>query len=201
MFPLKDSIPNRVTPLATFAIVGLNGLAFLLYADLDLPELTELFLRFGVVPARYALASDPAGVLAWPLLLPLATSQFLHAGLAHLVGNLWTLWIFGPNVEERMGPLRFVAFYLLAGAAAGLAHVAAHPGSGVPTVGASGSIAGVMGAYLVLYPRARILFFVPVLFFPLLFVLPAATYLLYWLALQLASGALSRLASDDAGGV
>ena len=131
--------------------------------------------------------------------LAFLTSLFLHGGLLHLVGNLWTLWIFGPNVEERMGPWRFVVFYVLVGIVAGLAHVATDPHSLIPTIGASGAIAGVMGAYMLLYPRAQILFVIPILFYPLFFVWPAATYLLYWFALQFLSGAFSHVLRGAAG--
>jgi membrane associated rhomboid family serine protease len=132
---------------------------------------------------------------------PFFTSMFLHGGWAHIVGNMWTLSIFGDNVEDRMGPLRYTLFYLATGLAAGLTHYFTNLDSTLPTVGASGAIAGVLGAYFFLFPRSQIIVMVPIFFFPFFFQLPAVTYLLFWLLSQLLGGTLARLTANDVGGI
>ena len=117
--------------------------------------------------------------------------MFLHGGWAHIIGNMWTLWIFGDNVEDRMGPFRFTVFYLLCGLVAGVVHYFTNADSDVPTVGASGAIAGVLGAYFVLFPRSQIVVMVPIFFYPLFFEVPAVTYLLFWALSQVFSGTLA----------
>jgi membrane associated rhomboid family serine protease len=133
----------------------------------------------------------------WPFL----TCMFLHGGWAHILGNMWSLWIFGDNVEDVMGPWRFLAFYLLTGVAAGLTHYFLNAHSAVPTVGASGAIAGVLGAYFILFPRAQIVVLVPIFFFPFFFQLPAVTYLLFWFLSQLVGGAIAGLSSAQVSGI
>ncbi|TAJ19533.1 MAG: rhomboid family intramembrane serine protease [Planctomycetota bacterium] len=128
--------------------------------------------------------------------------MFLHGGLAHVLGNVWMLWIFGDNVEDRLGPVRFLVFYLLAGVLAGVVHVITNSASAVPTIGASGAIAGVMGAYFVLFPRARVVVFLPILILPALFEVPAVVFLALWFLLQIAQGALmSGLEGQSSGGI
>ena len=127
--------------------------------------------------------------------------MFLHGGWMHIIGNMWTLWIFGDNVEDRMGPLRFVCFYLLCGLAAGLVHWFTNLDSTLPTVGASGAIAGVLGAYFFLFPYARVIVLVPVLFLPFFFELPALVYLGFWALSQVLSGTLSLVGPREVGGV
>lgn len=202
MFPLSSSVPRLGTPIVTGAILAANTILFFFYAGLDPHQVQALFYHLGIVPARYTHPDWAARVGLSPLnVSPFLWSMFLHGGIVHLVGNLWTLWIFGPNVEERMGPARFALFYLLTGIVAGLVHVWTNASSAVPTVGASGAIAGVMGAYLALFPRARIVFMIPIFFYPLLFAWPAALYLLYWFGLQLLSGSRALLAPDQAGSI
>src|SRR5437870_6118175 len=150
MIPLRDIIPSRPTPFVTIGLIALNVLVFLF--ELSLGRGVEAFtLYFGLVPADFA----------W---LNVFTSMFVHGGFLHIGGNMLYLWIFGDNVEDRMGHGRFLVFYLLCGIAAALAQTIANPDSIVPMVGASGAIAGVMGAYFVLYPRSRILTLVPTFF-------------------------------------
>lgn len=200
MFPLRDTIPSRRPPLVMWLLVLLNALVFA--HELRLPERgIELFFeRYGVVPARLRL--DWAALLAAPdAYLGLVTSMFLHGGWLHVLGNLWTLSIFGDNVEDRMGPLRFLVFYALCGVVAGAAHVYFSPDSSVPTIGASGAISGVMGAYFVLFPRAKVITLIPVLFYPLFVELPAFVFLGLWFASQLLSGTLSMVAPEAAGGI
>ncbi|HXN52821.1 MAG TPA: rhomboid family intramembrane serine protease [Candidatus Acidoferrum sp.] len=202
MIPIRDTIPTRNPPIATWLVILANCLVFLL--ELSLPEhaLAHFFYQYGLVPARY---THPAWAL-WVGLpvddyFPFLTSMFLHGGWLHIIGNMWALWIFGDNVEDRMGPIRFVFFYLLCGFAAGLVHWLTNPHSTVPTVGASGAIAGVMGAYLFLFPRARLIVLLPIFFFPFFFELPAVTYLGFWALTQVFSGTLSLASPADVGGV
>jgi len=202
MFPIRDTVPHRHTPVMTLLLISANLAAFAFELSLSPPELRDLLDLCGVVPARY---TDPLYASRhrlpahdyWPFL----TSIFLHGGWLHLISNVWTLWIFGDNVEDRTGPLRFLLFYLSCGLLAGGVHLATNPTSMVPTIGASGAIAGVMGAYFVLFPRARIVTLVPVFFWPLFVELPAVTYLGLWFLLQFFSGTLSLTNGAVAGGI
>ena len=202
MFPIRDTIPSKNPPIATWLIILANSLVFLF--ELTMPETTlkGLFYHFGIVPARYTHPEWAywAGLQVddyWPFL----TSMFLHGGWMHIIGNMWTLWIFGDNVEDRMGPVRFLFFYLLCGLAAGLVHWHTNANSTLPTVGASGAIAGVMGAYFFLFPFSRVIVLVPILIFPFFFELPAMTYLGFWALTQFFSGTLSLGNPGDVGGV
>jgi membrane associated rhomboid family serine protease len=202
MLPIQDTIPDRNPPIVVWLLILANSVVFLF--ELSLPEqaLEQFFHLFGLVPARY---THPEWALRvglpiddyWPFL----TSMFLHGGWMHIIGNMWTLWIFGDNVEDRMGPLRFLCFYLLCGLAAGLVHWFTNLASTIPTVGASGAIAGVMGAYFFLFPRSRVIVLIPGLFLPFFFELPAVIYLGFWALSQVLSGTLSLAASDNVGGV
>jgi len=149
MIPLRDTIPTRRFPIVNTALIGLNVLAFLFEAILTPDQLDSLIQIWGLVPTRFWQAGGLGG---W---LPLFTSMFLHGGWWHLISNMLALYIFGDNVEDRLGHLRYLLFYLLGGLVAGGAHLLANSGSPIPTVGASGAIAAVLGAYLVLYPRVR----------------------------------------------
>ena len=189
MIPLRDVIPSRTTPFVTLGLIALNTIVFL--HQLTLGPGIEAFVRgFGLVPADFSWAA-------------VVTSMFLHGGVLHFGGNMLYLWIFGDNVEDRMGHGRFVAFYLLCGAAAALAQTLADPASAVPMVGASCAIAGVLGAYFVLYPRSRIVTLVPIFFFIQIMELPAIFFLGVWFLLQFASGlgSLARAAGEPAGGI
>jgi len=192
MFPLRDNIPSRHKPYMLWIIVGLNVVAFLLTRGYSPMQEFQLFHVLGVVPARYL---DPQWA-AWHgypqgLVLPLVSHMFLHSGWLHLIFNMWSLWIFGDNVEDVMGPLRFLLFYLLCGLGALAVHVLTNPGSTVPVVGASGAIAGVMGAYFFLYPHAKVVTFLPIIIIPFVFELPAVFYLGAWFLTQVFSGMLS----------
>ncbi|RMH19327.1 MAG: rhomboid family intramembrane serine protease [Acidobacteria bacterium] len=202
MLPIQDTVPRRNPPLVTYALIAVNVLAFLVESSLPPPALERLFYLFGVVPARFTHPEWAAWV-GFPIdnYWPFVTSMFLHGGLFHLFGNMWTLWIFGDNVEDRMGRWRFLAFYLLCGIAAGVVHWLTNPSSTVPTVGASGAIAGVLGAYFFLFPFARIILLVPVFFLPFFFEMPAFTYLLFWFLTQVLSGALALAGPEAVGGI
>ncbi len=211
MIPLRDDVPASRPPVVTRALVVVCAAVFVLQlGDAD----DGLVRSLGMVPARVMDPEAPAwhaaarvapgriapavGAAAVPDWLTLLTCTFLHGGLLHFAGNMLFLWIFGDNVEDRFGRVRFLLFYLACGVAASAAHLLAAPNSPVPTVGASGAIAGVMGAYLLLYPRARVEMLV--VFGPFLdfVVLPAPFFLVYWFALQLAG---SAFASATGGGV
>jgi membrane associated rhomboid family serine protease len=202
MIPLRDDIPSRRVPVVTWTIIAINVAVFLWQLTLPPDGVRVLFYRFGLVPARL---SDPAWAASVGLPpaspLPFLTSMFLHAGFFHILFNLWTLWIFGDNVEDRMGRPRFAAFYLTCGLAAGLVQWLAATGSTIPTVGASGAIAGVLGAYVRWYPGARVLTLIPIFIFPWFVEIPAIVVLGFWFLTQLLSGATSIGMPDVGGGV
>jgi len=202
VIPIRDTIPSRTAPVVTWALIAVNTAVFLFELTLSPEELKGLFYLFGIVPARYSHPEWAAAVGlplddGWPFL----TSMFLHGGWMHLIGNMWTLWIFGDNVEERMGRARFLLFYLVCGLAAGITHWFTNAHSTMPTVGASGAIAGVLGAYFVLYPHARIITVFPLFFIPYFFELPAVIYIGFWFVSQLLGGALGSLGPQNVGGV
>ena len=190
MIPLRDVIPSRTTPFMTVTLIALNTLVFVY--ELSLGERVEDFvLYFGLVPAAFSVVT-------------LFTSMFLHGGFLHFAGNMLYLWIFGDNVEDRMGHGRFLVFYLLCGVAAALAQTITSPDSVVPMVGASGAIAGVMGAYFVLYPRSRILTLLPIIFFFQLVEVPAIFFLGIWFLMQFLSGVgsiVTATAGEPSGGI
>lgn len=200
MFPLRDSIPSRSFPFATLLLMVSCTIVF--FWEISLPEslLLNVFHMLGIVPARIhmALAGEASFIGAG---LTFFTSMFLHGGWMHLIGNMWTLWIFGDNVEDRMGKLRFMIFYFASGLAAGFTHFFFNSNSALPTVGASGAIAGVLGAYFVLFPTSRVLTLVPVFFWLTTIELPAFFYLFIWFISQLFSGTITALAPDDVGGI
>lgn len=202
MLPIRDSIPSRNPPLALYAIIALNVVVFLFELTLPHRQLDQLFLLFGVVPARYthpswANAVGFPGLDLWPFL----TSMFLHGGWMHILGNMWTLWIFGDNIEDRMGPVRFVLFYVLCGIVAAIVHLVTNPSSQLPTVGASGAIAGVLGAYFLLFPHAKVVVVLPIIIYPLFFSVPAIVYLGFWFLSQIFSGFGSLAGPSEVGGV
>ena len=202
MIPIQDTVPRRSPPLVTYVLIMVNTAVFLFELWLPEPQLERLLYLFGMVPARYS-HPEWAAALGFPLddYWPFLTSMFLHSGWLHFLGNMWFLWLFGDNVEDRMGPWRFLAFYLLCGLAAGLTHWFTNQHSTVPAIGASGAIAGVMGAYLVMFPLARIVAVVPIFFYPAFVEIPAFFYLLFWFFMQFFSGTLSLVAPSAGGGV
>lgn len=171
MIPLRDVIPSRTFPFFTIAFIVLNSIAFFFEQSLSQRVLEEFIRAYGVVPARF----DVAAVF---------TSMFLHAGWGHFLGNMLFLWIFGDNVEDRLGHARFVVFYFLCGVAAVAAHVYMNPTSTIPTIGASGAIAGVLGAYFVLYPHSRVLALVPLFIVFEIVEVPALLFLGLWFLMQ-----------------
>jgi membrane associated rhomboid family serine protease len=189
MIPLRDVIPSRSTPYITITLIVINAVAWLY--ELTIPgDLLPVYLQlYGVVPADF---STPT----------LVSSMFLHGSWSHFVGNMWYLWIFGDNVEDRVGHGRFIAFYLLCGVVAALGHVAMDPASTLPTIGASGAIAGVMGAYFVLYPQSRVLTLIPLIFYVEIVELPAVLLLGFWFVMQLFNaGVIAVTANSSSGGI
>lgn len=189
MFPIRDSIPRVHTPYAVYTIIALNVLVFLYQQSLSGGELFTMLHTYGVVPARYAFP-DWATQVGYPAYgqFALISHQFMHGGWMHLLLNMWTLWIFGDNIEDVMGPVRFMLFYLCCGLAAVLTHMLSDTAATMPIVGASGAIAGVMGAYFLLYPHAKVVTLIPIIIIPLFFDLPAVVYLGIWFAMQVLSG-------------
>ena len=179
-------------------LIALNVVVFLYEITLG-PELRSYVYEWGLLPARVSLALQ-GGEPAVPAILSVFSSMFLHGGWMHLLGNMWYLWIFGDNVEDRFGHAGFLGFYLASGVASAALHVGTHPDSWTPTVGASGAIAGVLGAYLVSYPKARVITLVPLFPFFQVMALPAVIVLGLWFVFQFFSGALA-LGMSGAGGV
>jgi membrane associated rhomboid family serine protease len=189
MIPLRDDNPSQTTPVVSRALIAINVAAFLWELSLG-PSLGGYMYGWGLVPQRFLyafLGAEPR----LPTLVTAFTSMFLHGGWVHLLGNLWYLWIFGDNVEDRLGHWQFLLFYLAGGLVAATAHILFNVSSPVPTVGASGAIAAVLGAYAVLFPRARVLTLVPIFFFFQIVSLPALLVLGLWFVIQLFTGTLS----------
>ncbi|OLC79488.1 MAG: hypothetical protein AUH72_14340 [Acidobacteria bacterium 13_1_40CM_4_65_8] len=188
MIPLRDVIPSRTTPYITVTIIVLNAIAWFFELSMGERQLTEFLYFYGVVPAAFS----------WPTLI---TSMFLHGSWSHVIGNMWYLWIFGDNVEDRLGHGRFIVFYLLCGMAAAIGQIVMDPSSELPTIGASGAIAGVMGAYFVLYPQSRVLTLIPWIFIQIVEI-PAIVLLGFWFLMQfLSAGAIAVTANTHGGGV
>ena len=186
MFPLRDVIPSRTTPFVTVAIIALTAVAWFAVISMPREELAEFLRTFGVVPADFVTST-------------LFTSMFLHGSWSHVIGNMWYLWIFGDNVEDRMGHGRFIVFYLLCGIVAAFGQIIFDPTSTLPTIGASGAIAGVMGAYFVLYPHSRVLTLLPLIIIWEIVELPAIFLLGFWFLMQLFSAGAISSAVNTAG--
>ena len=202
MIPLKDTIFRQGFPVVTWVIIILNGIIFLYEISIPKDILQQLFYLFGLVPARYSYPSW-AVVQGLPFdhYLSFVTAMFLPAGWLHIIGNMWFLYVFGGTVEDRLGHVRFLFFYLLAGLGASLIYFLIDIHSQVPEFGASGAIAGVMGAYIVLFPRARIFTMILIFFFPFFVELSAFFYIGYWFLIQLFAGTISFAAQATQGGV
>jgi membrane associated rhomboid family serine protease len=185
MFPLKDTQPSYTRPVVTTLIIVVNVFVFLYMVSLEPFAQRHFVETYALVPAQFEISG-------------LFTSMFLHGGWFHLLGNMWFLWIFGDNIEDSLGRLKYIVFYLLTGVAAAMGHVLVSPDSAIPTVGASGAIAGVMGGYIVRFPHSRILTLVFVLFFVTFIQVPAAVMLAYWFFIQLVSG-VGALAATEPG--
>ena len=201
MIPIRDENRTRRRPGVTWTLIALNAAVFVYELVLPQDALASLVTRWGVTPQVFWAWSGKSlpDILASSL-VPCFSSMFIHAGWWHLLGNMWSLWLFGDNIEDRLGHTRFLFFYLLSGALAMLLHVVMHASSPIPAVGASGAIAGVLGAYFLLYPFTWLTVLIPIFFFPVFVKLPAAVYLLVWIASQLLGG-YGALASGGTGGI
>ena len=198
MLPIRDNIPSRTTPVLTVGLIVINVVLFLYEVSLPQADLGAFIRRHGVVPARFGCMGSDASVSTADAVTPVLTSMFLHGGWLHLLGNMWYLWVFGDNIEDRLGKLRFLVLYLVSGVIATAAHVLSAPQSAVPTIGASGAIAGVLGAYLVSYPYARVRTLVPLFVFFAFVDLPALLVLGFWFVVQLLNG-MASLGAEYAG--
>jgi membrane associated rhomboid family serine protease len=195
MIPLRDTIPSKHTPIMTWAIIIINAIVFLYQSSLPDRQALAIVYQYAFIPARLAESlNNPAAYI------PLFTSMFMHGNWMHIISNMWSLWLFGDNVEDKMGAMRFFIFYILCGLIAGLAHFLSGPNSTVPTLGASGAIAGVMGAYFVLFPHSRIITLIPFII-PFFIYVPSAVFLFVWFISQLYSGIIEGIASRAVGGV
>jgi membrane associated rhomboid family serine protease len=198
MIPIRDSLRTRRLPFVNYALISLCALAFVHELRAG-PDLDAFVHQHALVPSRFVALVARQGVFDLALYAPFVTSMFLHAGFAHFAGNMLFLWIFGDNVEDRLGHAGYALFYLLGGIAAGLAHVAAGPASTVPTVGASGAIAAVMGAYMLLFPGAHIQSLVIFVFIVRVISVPALVWLGIWFVFQILAGAQSSTEPGQGG--
>ena len=198
MFPIRDSIPTKRFPVVNLTLIVINVLVFLFQLSLGEDQLQRLFYEFGLVPANYREGTFESSLNVY---IPFISNLFLHGGWMHLIGNVWTLYIFGDNVEDRMGRGQYLMFYLLCGIVANGTHLLFNWNSFIPTVGASGAISGVMGAYLFLYPGSKIQMLIPIFYIPFFFHISAMIYLVYWFLLQLFNGTMEMAAVDATGGV
>jgi hypothetical protein len=197
MIPIRDAVRSSQFPIINSLIIAANVLVFF-WQLMQGPRLEEALFFYGIVPVRYSSPEVAAHFTSFQQFFPFITSMFLHGGFLHILGNMWFLYIFGDNIEDRIGHIRYLVFYLLCGVAAGLIHLFTNWDSEIPTIGASGAIAGVMGAYLLLFPRAKIMTLIPIFFFFQFFEIPAFIFLGYWLLIQLLSAGLT---GGGAGGI
>jgi membrane associated rhomboid family serine protease len=199
MLPIRDDTPRYTTPFVTYFLIALNILIYLFESALAPPDLKMLSYQFGLVPAQVtAMLAAPVHFHPAAIVIPFFTSMFLHGSWMHVIGNMWFLWIFGDNIEDYLGHFGYLVFYLVCGVMAGAAQVVLDPNLTLPTVGASGAIAGVLGGYFLLYPRARVL-----MWFVFVFYLPAWVVLGYWFVVQFVNAATTSIvqAGHPAGGV
>jgi membrane associated rhomboid family serine protease len=200
MIPLRDSQPSGTVPVVNILIIILNSLVWF-YEVSRGTQFDYFILQHGLIPTHLTHFYRLPGGFWDNALEPLFSSIFMHAGWLHIIGNMWFLWVFGDNVEHRLGHFRYLVFYLLCGVGASLIHVFSSPWSRIPTVGASGAISGVLGAYLVSYPHARITTLLIIVVFIRVVELPAFLFLIFWFAFQFLSGAAEITAHPDTGGV
>jgi membrane associated rhomboid family serine protease len=195
MIPIRDNIPSRARPWVEYSIITITAVVFIYQLGRSGAESEAFFRDFGLIPARLTGSLQDGGSGYFGLI----SSMFLHGGVLHFLGNMWFLRIFGDNIEDHIGHGRFAVFYILSGIVAGLAQVLSDPDSPIPMIGASGAVAGVMGAYLVLYPKARVLTLIPIFFFISLIEVPAVFFLGIWFVIQLYSGTMTAAAGAQGG--
>lgn len=198
MIPIRDQIPSKSYPVVTRALIGVNALVFALQM-MQGEQIERFIYTYGLVPARYSVPEVASHFTSGEQVLALFSFMFLHGGFFHILGNMWFLHIFGDNVEDRMGSIRYLLFYLLSGWVSGFTHLWFNWTSTVPTIGASGAIAGVMGAYIVLFPSSRILTLIPIFFIPYFVEIPAFIFLGIWFLFQFLYASASSV--PDGGGI
>jgi hypothetical protein len=191
MIPLRDTTPTRNYPIVNTTIIGINVVVYFIQL-LQSAEIDRFIYIYGLVPARYSVPQIAQYFTTGQQVFSLVSFMFLHGGFWHILGNMWSLYIFGDNVEDRLGPIRYALFYLLCGIASGLSHMMLNLHSNLPTIGASGAIAGVMGAYFLLHPRSKILTLIPIFFIPYFINIPAFVFLGLWFLLQFINAAGSQ---------
>ncbi len=197
MIPIRDTQPSNCVPVVTYILMGVNLLIFTLQLQIGLNN-EAFFYSYGLVPAKYTVHEISKYFSIGNQLFSILSYMFLHGGFLHFIGNMWTLYIFGDNVEEHFGSMRFLGFYLICGIISGLFHFFVNPISMVPTIGASGAIAGVMGAYFLLYPKSRILTLIPIIIIPWFVEIPAFIFLGLWFLIQFLNAAGSGAGSGIA---
>ncbi len=197
MIPIRDINPSRNYPVVNNSLIVINVIFFLVQmAQGD--EINRFIYIYGLVPARYTVPDISSHFPAAHQILSFFSFMFLHGGFLHLLGNMWTLYIFGDNIEDRLGPFRYLIFYLLCGICSGLSHIALNIHSNVPTIGASGAIAGVMGAYFILFPNAKILTLIPIIIIPYFIEIRAFFFIGIWFIFQFISAIVSHEGSSIA---
>jgi len=201
MFPIRDTVPNRSFPATTWLLIILSGIIFLFETTLQPRQLRHFITLFGIVPVEYTKHYHRQRDIPNVHYLPFLTTMFLHGGWLHYLGNMWFLKIFGSKVEDGMGHRRFLIFYLISGILASVFYIYVSPRSSMPVIGASGAIAGVMGAYYVMFPRARILTFIPIFIFPWFIEISAFFFLGWWFLLQVFSGTVTLVLPNNGEGV
>mgnify|MGYP003564610468 CR=1 FL=1 len=192
MIPIRDTIRSKSMPVVNLSLIGINVVIFLFQLSLR-GDLDRFIYYYGLVPARYFVPQLKDYFSFGQQLFSLISFMFLHGGFIHLIGNMWSLYIFGDNIEDRLGPGRYILFYLFCGLASGLSHMLLNPQSNIPTIGASGAIAGVMGAYFLLFPAAKVLTLIPIIFIPWFIEIPAFFFLGLWFLIQFINAAGSHI--------
>ena len=201
MIPIRNAVPSRYPPVVTWMLIATNCLVFLFQSSLSPDELELLLRQFALIPARYSEVAAGGIDLAAGDILPFFSMMFLHGGWLHLILNMWTLWLFGPTIEDRLGHSRYLAFYLVCGLAASSTHVMFNPTSNIPALGASGAIAGILGCYMRLFPLARVVVVVPILFIPLFFEVHAFVFIGLWFLVQILESTMELLQPSSTGDV
>lgn len=202
MFPIRDSVHTTQTPVAVYSIIAVNALVFFYQLSLPPPEAVDFTYTYGLVPYIYfdGISGLRPGLTLTDF-VPFLTATFMHGGWLHIIFNMWTLWIFGSTLEARLGTPQFLIFYLCCAVISTFAHGYFNAGSKVPVIGASGAIAGVIGAYAVRFPTARITLLVPIIIIPLIFRVPAVVFAAVWFGIQLLQGAWEKLSPGMGGGI
>lgn len=190
MIPLRDSVRSRTFPIVNLTIIVLNLIVYFLEVSVEPYQLNQIYYTFGLTPAE-VLNTIFTGASLTPVLVNFITAMFIHGGWVHVIGNMLFLWVFGDNVEDRLGHFKYLLFYLAAGIVGSVAHIITNPTSTVPVVGASGAVAGVLGAYIIAFPRSRILALVPIIIIFTLMEIPAVVFIALWFLIQLFNGVAS----------